>query len=236
MRTRSCGLVVIALAASVACAATVLRGSGNVVSRSIAVTPFSRMEVGDAFDVTLTIGAAETVAVRMDDNLVDRLDARVAGGVLHLGLRGDVSVHDATLRAAVVARSLIEVTVSGAGRVHLSGGWAEPRLRLAASGAGVFDGAIDAERATLDLSGASTATVSGTASMLTVVESGASRLEGEALRAVDLAATLSGASSATLSVTGTIAADLSGASSLRYRGEARIVQRQVSGGSSLSGS
>jgi len=54
------------------------------------------------------------------------------------------------------------------------------------------------------------------------------------LQAQHLSIELTGASSATVTVSGTISAVASGASSLRYAGTPRFVRRDVSGGSSIS--
>src|SRR6185295_12759165 len=65
---------------------TSVTGSGSVVSRDIPVSSFSRLEVGRAFDVRVSVGAAETVTVHVDDNLVEELDVGVSGDTLHVDL------------------------------------------------------------------------------------------------------------------------------------------------------
>ena len=62
---------------------------------------------------------------------------------------------------------------------------------------------------------------------------GASDLDARNLQAADLTVELSGASGATVSVSDTISAELSGASTLRYGGNPHFVRRDVSGASSI---
>lgn len=87
----------------------------------------------------------------------------------------------------------------------------------------------------IDVSGASQVHLSDvlTGTRFEVVVSGAGRLDGTAR--VDLAnVKLSGASTADVSVTDTISAGVSGASSLTYRGSPEFTRRDVSGGSSIT--
>jgi putative autotransporter adhesin-like protein len=68
---------------------------------------------------------------------------------------------------------------------------------------------------------------------MTVEASGASQLDAEQLQIGDLTVGLSGASTATVSVTDTISAQLSGVSNLAYQGTPRFTRKDVSGGSTI---
>jgi putative autotransporter adhesin-like protein len=210
-----------------------ITGSGSVVASPVAVGSFSRLEVGSAFHVDVTTGSTETVTLHVDENVLDLVDVHVSGEVLHIGLKPNSNVNDAALRADVTARELTGVDANGAAQVTLNGPLGSSSVDLSASGAGHLTGSLQTDHARLELSGASHATLSGSAGALDVEASGASDLEGEGLQVEDLTVELSGASSATLAVSGTISADLSGASSLHYTGSPSFRRREVSGGSSI---
>jgi hypothetical protein len=208
-------------------------GSGTVTSTPVPVSPFSRLEVSNAFDVNVSFGDKENITLRVDDNIVGHLDVGVSDGTLHVGLESGMSVRDATLHADVTARTLSSIRISGASEVHLSNVLTGERVEVVVSGAGRLDGTAHVDLAKLELSGASNAKLSGSAGRLEVTESGASQLDTVDLDVSDLAIDLSGASTADGSVTGTISAGVSGASSLRYRGSPTFTRREVSGGSSI---
>ena len=44
-------------------------GSGNVTSTPVPVSTFSRLEMSNAFDVTVSFGDKENVTLRVDDNI-----------------------------------------------------------------------------------------------------------------------------------------------------------------------
>jgi hypothetical protein len=217
----------------VGAACNTVGGSGNVVSRQIDVTTFSRLQVSGTFTATVSVGDAEAVTVRIDDNLVDRLDVHVTGATLHIGLRSGTSVTNATLEADVTVRSLSAVDVSGASDVTLTDPLASDAFSIAVSGASRLTGAVEVEEGSMHVSGASDVELSGSATSATVTLSGASSFSAEHLTIDRLEIDLSGASDADVAVTGTLSAGASGASSLRYTGSPTIARSETSGASSI---
>jgi hypothetical protein len=211
-----------------------LVGSGNVVSREIPVTSFSRMEVSYAFTVHVSFGSPATVTVRVDDNLVDDLDVGVAGDTLRIGLESGLAVTRATLEADVIVPSLSGVGVSGASTVTTTGPVTSSPFDLSLSGASTFEAELGLDDATVGVSGASHAVLSGTAKSIEANVSGASQIEAGDLSLASLTIDLSGASHAEVNVTGTISASASGASNLTYSGTPTFTRKDVSGGSAIT--
>jgi Putative auto-transporter adhesin, head GIN domain len=227
-------LVVAIATATVSCTSEGLSGSGNVVARGVAVASFSRLEVGSAFEVTVSLGGQPSLTLRIDDNLDRHVDVGVDGDTLHIGLRRGTSVSDATLQAAVTAPSLAQIQGSGSSRIRLQDQLAGEDLRLELSGASRLDGAAELRAMTAGLSGASELALSGRVGSVSATASGASRLALERLEVDALEVSLSGASNAEAGVRRTISATLSGASSLRYRGSPTLTRQETSGGSSIT--
>jgi hypothetical protein len=95
------------------------------------------------------------------------------------------------------------------------------------------NGTLRSNQATLDLSGASAVDLTGNATNLTVDASGASKANLQDLAVQMLSIDLSGASSAVVAVSGTISADVSGASRLQYRGNPTLTHRSETGASTI---
>jgi hypothetical protein len=226
-------LATVAALVVVGAACNSVGGSGNVVSRQIEVTTFSRLEVSASFTATVSVGDAEAVTVRIDDNLVDTLDVHVSGDTLHVGLRSGTSVTNATLEADVTVRSLSAIDVSGAAAVALADPLTADTFSVVASGASRLTGALEIGDGRMELSGASDVELSGSATTFTVTLSGASSLSAEQLTIDELEIDLSGASDGDVAVTGMLSAGASGASSLRYAGSPTIARSETSGASSI---
>jgi hypothetical protein len=169
-------LATVAALVVVGAACNSVGGSGNVVSRQIEVSAFSRLEVSASFTATVSVGDAEAVTVRIDDNLVDTLDVHVSGDTLHVGLRSGTSVMNATLEADVTVRSLSAIDVSGAAAVTLADPLTADAFSVVASGASRLTGALEIGDGRMELSGASDVELSGSATTFTVTLSGASSL------------------------------------------------------------
>jgi hypothetical protein len=215
--SRRAGLSGVALAAlclaAVGCGSErTVTGSGNVVSRTVAVKDFTRLEAQQTFQVHVSLGSAPKVVLHADDNVLPELDVGVSGDTLHLKLKSDVSTRQATLRADVVVPKLEGISASGASQV---------------------EGPVKIDERTIELSGASRTVLTGSAGDLEVDASGASGVDSPELTVGTLDIELSGASRAELTVTDSLSAALSGASSLRYRGSPQVTNSDVSGGSSI---
>jgi Putative auto-transporter adhesin, head GIN domain len=219
--------------ATVACTRQ-LAGSGNVVSRQIPVSSFSKVRVSNTFVVQLSIGNPPAATVRVDDNLVGHLDVGVSGDTLRIGLKEGISVTHATLQADVTAPSVSAIDASGASTVTPSDPLASASFTLKLSGASSFDGSVDVTQGGVELSGASHAVLSGSATTMSVSASGASQLLAGDLSIGSLTIELSGASHGEVHVTGTISATASGASNLTYSGSPTFTKRDVSGASHIS--
>lgn len=212
---------------------TAVAGSGRLTSRTIDLSGVTSVVAGANFVVNLRTGAPAQGVVRMDDNLVDRVDATVTGSQLHLGIKPGMSVRNATLSADLTVGQLDRLAASGASRVTLASTVTSPALQLVVSGSGSVTGPIQIAQMQATISGASTLALSGQVEDLRLSAAGASRLPLADLTVRRLDATLSGASHAIVTVSGTLAAQATGASALRYRGTPRITRSETSGVSSV---
>ena len=208
-------------------------GSGRLTSKTIDLSGVTSVVVGANFVVRLRTGAPARATVTMDDNLTDRVEATVIGDQLRLGIKPGMSVRNATLSAEVTVGQLDRLGTSGASRVTLSPALASPALQLAVSGTSAVTGPVTVGQVQATVSGAGTLALSGQVQDLRFSASGACQLPLADLTVRDLDAILSGASHATATVTGTLAAQAAGASVLRYQGTPSITRFQVSGMASV---
>jgi hypothetical protein len=210
-----------------------LVGSGHLTSQTIDLSGVTSVVAAANFVVRLRMGGPAQAVVRMDDNLVDRVDATVTGGVLRLGLKPGTSVRNATLSADVTVDQLDRVATSGASRVALTHMVRSTTLQLVVSGASSVAGPVQVGQLQADVSGAGHLGVAGEVHDLHLQAAGASQLGLVDLTVRDLDAVLSGASHAVVTVNDALAVAATGTSVLRYRGTPRVTRFQTSGMSSV---
>ncbi|HVZ55301.1 MAG TPA: head GIN domain-containing protein [Chitinophagaceae bacterium] len=202
---------------------------------------FHAIRISNAFDVYLTQGNDEVVAVSAaDPDVRSRIHVEVEGGVLSIWLDGDKKFWKGwnsgkmKLRAYISFRSLDKLTASGACDVNLVGVIKSDDLKIDLSGASDLKGKLDIGKLDVQLSGASDMTVSGTASQLKADLSGACDFKGYDLETDFCDVSASGASGMKITVNKELSARLSGASDMNYKGNGLIRDIKTSGASKVS--
>lgn len=209
--------------------------SGTTTTSRIDAAGVTRLDIAYGFDVRVRLGQPEEVTVTYDDNLTDLLDVRVDGETLRIQLQPNSNIdHHPTLRAEVTMAGLEELRAAGGSTVTVANKLPDSGLRLLVSGSSrVVAADLAVERAEATVSGSSRLELTGTANALNAQGSGASNLELANLHLHDLDIKLSGASRGSVNVTGTITAQVSGASKLTYTGTPQFTKRDTSGSSSI---
>jgi hypothetical protein len=210
----------------------IVRGSGSLVTKTMDLSSFSGVDASYAFQVDITQGEAFSVSVTADDNLWDRLQVRVNGQTLELGLQPG-AYNNTHLSAKVSMPALSKLSLSGASRATMTGFKSASDMSMDLSGASSLNGDVQAKNMDLGLSGASRAVLTGAGDGVRLDASGASNADLGKFPVNTATLTLSGASRANLNVKTSLDYDLSGASHLSYTGSPSVGKSQTSGASSV---
>ena len=252
-------IVVVALVAalltlvfSVGCELVEMTGSGDLETKEFDFSDFTRVEVGSAFEVKVDQSDSYSVSVTADDNLFDRIEVSKQGSTLKIDVKRATLLR-ATLEAEITMPELRGVDLSGATHGTMSGFSSTENLDIELSGASSLDmvemsagdvklrisgasrasGDVAAGDVEFDLSGASTVELQGSAGDIVVDGSGASRVKLGGFSVNNADVNLSGASTGTVNLDGTLDADLSGASKLSYIGQPTMGTINTSGASTI---
>lgn len=232
-------VAVLALAASLViagCSGVVgERGSGDLVSETREVTPFTGVDVSRAIEVEVAVAAGEAPSVEViyDDNLIDGIEVSVRDGVLFIDADRNMRPSSGA-KVIVRVESLDRIAASGASEVIVTGTVAAEDVDLRASGASRIEIAtLDAGSLTATASGASNVTVdAGNVGDADLDISGASHVDLDAEVASALV-DVSGASRARLMRTDEVTGNASGASKVVVSTDATRVRVDTSGASSV---
>jgi hypothetical protein len=200
------------------------------------VKGYHGIEVSSAINLYLSQGDEETVAVSAPDiQLRDRIKTEVVDGILKISLEGKRwSMGSTKLKAYVSFTTLDKLMASGASDIFVDGVITGENLFIDLSGASDFKGAINVKELQLDQSGASDAHITGAVSgTATIHSSGASDVKGYDLVIQNCEVHASGASDIRLTVNKELSAEVSGASSVYYKGEGTIRESHASGASTV---
>ena len=189
-------LLAIALTAPVQ-AGDLLEGSGKLETRTLDLAAFTKIDLGGAFDVEVTIGKTPKVELTIDDNLWDNLEAAVEDGTLDLDWKKNCSPSD-HCTARITTAALEEFTLHGAGNVGIKG--------------------LDGKSLVFYLRGAGDVQLDGKVNDLQIFLTGAGNCDARKLQAQDVAIVLSGVGNCEAYAGRSIDVDITGVGNVTYWG------------------
>ncbi len=203
------------------------------------VRDFDAIEAGGGIDLELTQGIEFSVVVETEDGDLEDIITEVRNGTLHIHLDRNrfqrFSRDDwfTDYRAEITLPKLTELEAGGGSDVTATGTFTGDELDITASGGSdvVLDLTVD--KLELTASGGSDMDISGTANFLDAEASGGSDLDASDLIAIEVDADASGGSDLDVHVTGTLTADGSGGSDIRYEGDPTERDTDTSGGADI---
>lgn len=217
------------------CEKETIHVSESVSRRTVPISDFTELEIADTFKAYIRFSETEEkVEVEANDNLHSHIRITREGNKLlaklekHTQPRGKV-----TLNLYVTTSHLNYLRATGASDLRLEDPWQAENAKLRLSGASAFFGEVDAEYLDLSADGASHTDMFGSIGFMKASLTGSSDMRDFDLVTDRLDISLSGASEALVTVTNLINIDASGASMLRYRGDAQVGTSHLSGASQV---
>jgi hypothetical protein len=191
------------------------------------VRDFQEVELQGIGTLRITQGDTESLTIEAEPRLLRRIETTVRNSRLTIRPSRPIRTREQIIYNLTL-KQLTALDISGAGRAEAAQITGD-RIHVGLSGAGAM--AINALTATtLDVavSGNGVCALSGTVDSQTVVLSGASRFEAADLASNAASVVVQGAAKATVRVSGTLNAQVSGAGQVDYIGDPAITQ-QVAG-------
>lgn len=212
-----------------------IRAEGAVTVNAVQLSGYTGLEVSHAFEAYVKFSdSEEKIEIEANDNLHDKIIIKKEGDNLVVGLKKNTNVRgNVTLRAYITTSNINHFDISGASALVLENELNAQTAEIRMSGASTFSGEIYVNELELKSSGASEISLIGNADILNASLSGSSKIGSYDLITKELFIDLSGASDAFLSATELIDIKASGASTLRYKGDATISSMDLSGASEI---
>jgi len=213
-----------------------IKGSGNIIDIQYDFNNFERIDVSNAFEISIIKSDTFEVALWVDDNIKNYLEVQHTGNLLIIDLENGHNYDNVNLKAVIQMPEIESFRGSGAIVTEMSGFSPTDTLEnfdLELSGASVFSCNMDVGSCIITLSGASVLHLTGNCSNLYLEASGASELTMGNFVISTANFMISGACDGTIHVTGHLDVMLSGASILRYYGNPEMGNLNITGASSL---
>lgn len=187
------------------CSKDRLAASGNQVTDTRFPGEFTGISSSGSTHVQVTYGGDLKVVLKGSDNLIPHFKTSVSNGILHLNYE-DINVQDDDIEVYVTLPTINYATVSGSGRIDISGGFPSiNQFKLSISGSGdIFvKDEFEVEDIQMDISG------SGKADLLKVNSNNAE-------------VNISGSGNASITTQNTLKARISGSGIVYYNGNPQV--------------
>jgi putative autotransporter adhesin-like protein len=141
-----------------ASASPAVRGSGVAATSARAVATFSGIELAGSNNVTVVVGARQSVVVHADNNLLSHVTTRVTAGRLIIGDVGSFAAKT-PMYVEVAVPSLAALDLSGSGTITVTG-ISAPRLTVSLSGSGDIEASGSVTELSVSIDGSGNARLS----------------------------------------------------------------------------
>lgn len=191
-----------------------IAGSGVRKTEKRVVSDFKEIQIGGAYELEV-VAQQETQGIEIegDDNILPLIKTEVRNGTLYVESDRPFNVKKA-IRVKISAMDIRGLDISGACNAEVKN--------------------IKADRFELNVSGASDINIQGETTSLKIDSNGVSKINAEKLTARSVNVSTSGTGTTRVYATEEITADASGASSITYSGDPKVVNKKDSGASSIT--
>lgn len=185
-------------------------GSGDMVSRTLELKDFDRIDVQGVADVQIRFGASYSAELEAEDNLIDLVDVHVQGRTLVIKTDDDEEYDtDEGMHLRLVMPALSGVVVHGVSNVEIEG--------------------MDADAVSFELAGVGNIEARGRAKRVEVELEGVGKIDLRDLETEDADVAAGGVGEVLVNVHGVLDARVNGMSKVRYYGDPREVRDDVDG-------
>lgn len=212
-----------------------VKGNGNITTDERTVSSFEEVEVHGAVDVVVLQGPLAPVRVETDENLQEYIKVEQKGDRLVVTTRSGYNLKPSRKTSVyLTAPSYRKLDVSGACNIITRDKLVlQQPLALEVSGAGDIRAAVTGPKVSASVTGSGNVDMKGETRDFDLKISGAGDAKCYELLSENTRVDISGAGSAEVFASVMLDAEISGAGSVKYKGEATNINKKVSGAGSV---
>jgi len=211
-----------------------LSGVTKIVTKE--VSAFDKVEVDGAIDLIVNIGNKSEVIIKADSEIMPYIVTNVTDRELKIYNKDVIEFNNLKnnkILVTITTPSILELESSGACVIKIND-LKTDKLKVSLSGASDLTGSFECSVLDIEYSGASDSELRGKVKNCNIELSGASDIKAFDLVANNVKIEGSGSCSVDITVQDSLDVELSGVSELRYKGEPKYINSDLSGFSKLT--
>ena len=212
-----------------------IKGNGNLSSEQRSPGDFDGINSAGSFDVVVSIGAAQTVKIEAEENLLPYIETNVSESTLNirtkegyrLNPKRDIKIH-------VTSPSFSKIKLSGSGNITTDQKIANPtKIELALSGSGDIKVDVDAPDVIAELAGSGNIRLSGETRTFRGEVRGSGDIRAMDLKTEETNIDIMGSGNADVFASVKLHVDVKGSGDVKYKGGANSVTSDIKGSGSV---
>lgn len=211
-----------------------ISGSGNQVTVTRDVGPFTKIETSGSFEIVLKQDSISSVRINADDNIQDLIETSVRGNTLSIDMEGNYC-DSGSIKVYISSRNFEQIKASGAVDIRSDGRLNVNDFELNLSGSSKIMLEMNAKTLRTTSSGSSEMHLKGQAGVHELDLSGSSNIDALDFVVGEYNINSSGSSTSRINVLNKLNVRSSGSSKVEYRGKPSKVSNQDSGSSKVIG-
>lgn len=210
--------------------------TGPVIKDNRPVSDFTAIDIRDGMRTIIRIDTFDEVVVETNQNLQQFVETKKQGSTLIVEIDNSVNFPPGTIvNIYITAQILLGIEASGGSDLLCLDTLNVKSLNMDLSGGSQYEGDVVVRNTfTVEQSGGSLLSLSGSVENYNLTSSGGSITEGFTLTTNRFTCDISGGGIVTMTITGNLSVTASGGSSINYRGGGSVGTSNLSGGSVIN--
>lgn len=217
------------------CGFSGVKGNGHMVSKTFTESGFKDIEASSSIDVIVQQGSDYSIKVDAEENILELMKVKKEGDLLVIGFKNNVNVNlTKDIKVYITAPEFHKLDGSGSCSFTSKGVLTGNEIVLDLSGACNARLNLEVKKLEIDASGATEIELKGKAIDFSVDGSGSTSVNAFDFLTENAHIQLSGAGDAQVYASKSLTADLSGAGSVKYKGNPSTISKDISGAGSVT--
>ncbi|MBP6392362.1 MAG: DUF2807 domain-containing protein [Flavobacteriales bacterium] len=205
-----------------------VKGTGEVVKRTITVDAIHGIKVMGSMDVILTQAATQSIEIEAQANIADLVSTTVRNGIWYLDTEKSYSTNkDFIVRISVPNIDLVHI--DGSGDVKAMSRFTGDDVELGIAGSGDMTMEYAAKNIEASISGSGTIRLSGECTALKAAIAGSGDVIATKLNAARADAAIAGSGDISLTALESLHASIAGSGNVTYKGKPTAIHKDVVG-------
>jgi len=224
--------VILALISVNSCTCFCKKGEGNVISKKTELAAFSGIDIDGQAQVYIEQGNIPSIEISIDSNLYQYIHAEVAGNKLKIYEKKCIeSLTD--FKVKIITNNFSELLVDGSVKVKSDSLFKLDKLFIRNDGSGDIQMNIDVNDLEIETNASGSVTLIGRALDTELKISGAGSVDAYELQTKNAVVNVSDAGSGKLYVTEKFEGSVSGSGNIKYRGNPKKVNTNITGSGTI---